>query len=172
MVYEIMKKPALVLLLAAVLMSQGCSRMKEIRVISCRPESVSVQGLRGIHAEASVEVDNPARTIYMSDIEGTVYAGEDVIGHFTAGDVTLEGRTSSACPVSLDFTLDRSVSIIGLLSIVRSLDADDIVLDLSLKARTKGGVSKKDRLKRLPVSHLVGNAGFAGNLEDIRDILL
>ena len=62
MVYEIMKKPALVLLLAAVLMSQGCSRMKEIRVISCRPESVSVQGLRGIHAEASVEVDNPART--------------------------------------------------------------------------------------------------------------
>lgn len=172
MLYAIMKKSALALLLSALFVIQGCSGMKEIRVVSCRPESVSMHGLRGMQAVLSVEVDNPARTISISDIEGALYAGDQLLGHFTSGSVTLEGRVRASVPVSVDFVLDKSVSIIGLLSMARSLDPDDITMDLSLKAKIKGGVSKKVRLEKVPVVYFMGDAGFLKNLDGIRNMFL
>ena len=146
--------------------------MKDIRVVSCRPESVSMHGLRGMQAVLSVEVYNPARTIFKSDKEGALYAEDQLLGHFTSENVTLEGRVCASVPVSVDFTLDKSVSIIGLLSMARGLDPDDITMDISLKAKIKGGVSKKVRLEKVPVVYFMGDAGFLNSLDGIRNMFL
>ena len=65
-------KPLIAAVLLALAVCQGCARFKEIRIVSCGVESVSVKGFKGASAVLSVEVDNPATALTLSDIRGTL----------------------------------------------------------------------------------------------------
>ena len=117
-------KSLLAAVLMAVLMLQGCARFRDIRIVSCGVESVSMQGLRSVEAILSVGVDNPAAALELSAIEGTLNMGDDVLGTFSAGNFSIDRKTVSECQVPVSFTLDRQVSLLSLLPLVRELDPD------------------------------------------------
>lgn len=160
------------LLLAALLMMQGCAKMKQIRIVSCDVESVSMHGMRGLSAVLSAGVDNPAATLELSDIEGTLYAGNDVLGSFSAGSLTLAGRSVSENSVPVDFTLDRSVSFMEIVSLLRNLDLEGITMDISFRAKIKGGVARKMKFVRIPVSRLASGSDIMDSLSGIRNFFI
>ncbi|MBO8456277.1 MAG: LEA type 2 family protein [Bacteroidetes bacterium] len=163
---------AFAVLLAALLMMQGCAKLKQIRIVSCGVESVSLHGMRGVSAVLSVDVDNPAATVEMSDVEGTLYVGNDVLGSFSAGSFSLAGRGVSENSVPVDFTLDRSVSFMEIVALLRDLDLDSVTMDISFRAKVKGGVSKKMRFERIPASRLVSGNDIMDSLGGIRNFFI
>lgn len=166
------KRTALAALLGMLLLIQGCARLKQINVVSCKVESVSMRGLRGVSAVLSVGVDNPAAAFGISDMEGTVYVGNDVLGSFSADEFQVAGRCVSENNVPVDFTLDRSVSFMEILSLLRNMDLDMVTMDISFRAKVKGGVSKKMRFERLPASRLISGADVMEGLDGIRNFLV
>lgn len=141
----------LIAVLAAFLV-QGCANFKDIRIVSCRVESVSLKGLRGAEAALSVGVDNPAAPMTLSDITGRILLEDRSLGTFSAEPVSIEGRTMSECPVKVTFSLDNSISLMELVPMVRSLDMGSVTADVSLKVRVRKGVSKRVTLEKMPLS--------------------
>lgn len=160
------------MIVAVLLLLPGCARLKQIRIVSCGVESVSMRGMRGVSAVISVSADNPAATLSLSGIEGTVYVGNDVLGSFTAGSVVLAGKSVSENSVPVDFTLDRSVSFMEILTLLRTMDLDSVTMDISFRAKVKGGVSKKMELKRIPASRLVSGNDIRRSLDGIRNFFV
>ena len=141
-----------VIILAVLLAFPGCSSYRDIRIMSCSLESISPTGLKSVDAGFSVDVYNPAREMQITDIEGTVYYGDEEFGHFTAAPVTVPGRATSDVPVELSAALDGSLGIMQLMSMASRFNPDGFTVDVSLKIRIKGGVKKKIGLKGLPVA--------------------
>lgn len=166
------RRTALAALLGVLLLMQGCARLKQIRIVSCEVESVSLHGMRGVSAVLSVGVDNPAAALEMSDIEGTMYVGNDVLGRFSAGELQIAGRSVSENRVPVDFTLDRSVSFMEIVSLLRDMDLDMVTMDISFRAKVKGGVSKKMEFGRIPASRLISGTDVLDGLDGIRNFLV
>lgn len=166
------RRAALAALLGVLLLIQGCAKLKQIQIVSCDVESVSLRGMRGLSAVLSVDVDNPAAAVGMSDIEGTVYVGNDVLGSFTAGELQIAGRSVSENKVPVDFTLDRSVSFMEIVSLLRDMDLDRVTMDISFRAKVKGGVSKTMRFTRIPASRLVSGKDVLDGLDGIRNFFV
>lgn len=164
-------KSLLAAVLMAVLMLQGCARFRDIRIVSCGVESVSMQGLRSVEAILSVGVDNPAAALELSGIEGTLNMGDDVLGTFSAGNFSIDRKTVSECQVPVSFTLDRQVSLLSLLPLVRELDPDSFSVDMSLRVKVKNGVSRKIRLENVPVSYLFKDSSAMSGI-DFKGIFL
>lgn len=163
---------AFALLLAMVLMIQGCAGLKQIRMVSCGVESVSLRGMRGVSAVLSVKVDNPAATVDLSGIEGTLYVGDDVLGTFSAGALSLSGRSVSENKVPVDFTLDRTVPFMEIVSLLRSMDLGGITLDISFKAKVKGGVFRKMKFEGIPAARLMSGNDVMDSLGGIRNFFV
>lgn len=166
------RRTVLAALLGVLLLMQGCAGLKKIRIVSCEVESVSLRGLRGVSAVLSVGVDNPSAAIVLSDIEGTMYVGNDVLGSFSAGELRIAGRSMTENSVPVDFTLDRSVSFMEIVSLLRDMDLDMVTMDISFRAKVKGGIAKKMEFKRIPASRLVSAADVLGGLDGIRNFLV
>lgn len=165
------KKTALLAVALIIVLCQGCTRLRDIRVVSCGVESVSIQGMRGLSAVLGVGVDNPAGTMTLSEISGRAYIQDRLLGEFSSDDVEIAGRTVSECRIPVTFTLDRDISLLGLLPLVRSLDTGSVTVDISMKVKMKGGVSKRFRFERLPVSHILRDSNLQGD-PHIRDLFL
>ena len=78
--------------LAAAFLLPACSGYKDIRVDSCRLESISPSGFKAVDAGFSMQVSNPVKELVFSDIAGTVYFDGEELGNFEAPDVTVPGK--------------------------------------------------------------------------------
>ena len=72
-----MRKFAIILLAAiTVILAGGCSKMKNVRVTSCKLESVSPSGLRSLDARLGIGIENPGREFTISGIGAGYTTGE------------------------------------------------------------------------------------------------
>ena len=140
--------------LAAAFLLPACSGYKDIRVDSCRLESISPSGFKAVDAGFSMQVSNPVKELVFSDIAGTVYFDGEELGNFEAPDVTVPGKSVSDVHVELTATLSRSFNIMQLMSMVSGMNPDKFTLDVSMKIRVKGGISRKIRIEDVPVESL------------------
>lgn len=139
---------------AAVLLLSGCSGYKDIRVDSCRLESISPVGFKAVEAGFSMQVHNPAKELVFSDIEGTVYLDGSELGNFEAPDVTVPGRTVSDVHVDLTATLSQSFSLMQLMSLASGAGPGKFTMDISMRVKIRGGIGRKVCLEDVPVESL------------------
>lgn len=143
-------------ILAAVLASTaGCVNFSKLKVSSFHIDSVTPSGLRSVAGTASVTVDNPSREFAIYDVAGTVDYDGRILGSFTIDPVTVRARTEATYTLDGDMTLDRSVSIMGILSFADGMDFDRMTVDVSLMVKAKGGAPKKIRMDDVPVKQIV-----------------
>ena len=50
----------------------GCGKINQIKVTSCGVESITPIGFRGVKAELSMTIDNPAMQFVLTDIKGVL----------------------------------------------------------------------------------------------------
>ena len=148
------------LAVVAVMLLTGCSGYKDIRVDSCRLESISPVGLKALDAGFSVSVDNPVKEILISDIDGTVYYDGGEFGHFEAPPVTVPGKSVSDVRVDVRAALSKSLTLMQVMSMATAFDPSEFTVDISLTVKVKGGLKKKVELKGLPVDQFFRKTSY------------
>ena len=92
--------------------------------------------------------------IPVEDVLDCLYFDGEELGNFEAPDVTVPGKSVSDVHVDLTATLSRSFNIMQLMSMVSGMNPDKFTLDVSMKIRVKGGISRKIRIEDVPVESL------------------
>ena len=149
---SLFKVLALAVLLA---LSFSCARYKDISVTSCEVVSLSPNGLRAVDAVLSVGVHNPTVAFTLSDIAGTVREGENVIATFEGGPVSVERKSDQEYDLPCTLTLDESLSLFQVLSIIKKRDFSAFTVDVSGWVTLKNGLRKKLEFNDVPVSSLL-----------------
>lgn len=146
----------IILVMAAMLVSlTGCGKFKDIKVNSAKVEKVSPYGLRGVDVGIAVEVDNPAAEIKLSDMAADVeYCGK-VLGKVTVDPFTMKGRSVETYHLNARLTLDENVSLYDALMLLDKGFMDKCLVDITVKGKLKGGLSKTIRKNDVPLKKLV-----------------
>ena len=84
------------LLLALLLGLTGCKDIRDIRVTSVEVESLSPRGFKSVDVFLKVGVDNPAKQVKISEIDGSVKHSGKVIGKLAMDSFILGARTTDA----------------------------------------------------------------------------
>ena len=82
------------LLLALLLGLTGCKDIRDIRVTSVEVESLSPRGFKSVDVFLKVGVDNPAKQVKISEIDGSVKHSGKVIGKLAMDPVILVARST------------------------------------------------------------------------------
>ena len=136
----------------------GCGKFKEIKVKSVKIEKVSPYGLRGLDVKLGVNIENPAPQVKLSDMEAVVkYCGK-VLGVVTVDPFTMKGRTTETYHLKAKMTLDKEVSLYDMLMFLDKNYMDKCLVDITVKGKLKGGLSKTIVEKDVPLKKLVKNA--------------
>lgn len=138
----------------------GCTSLKDIRNIrieSFNIKSLSIKGLDSVEAIASVSVDNPAKDISVSGIDGTLYKSGKNLGTFTIAPFEIGGRGLDTATVSCSLKLSPDLSPLALMSLARDFDISDCTMDVNARARIGKSPWKKFELKDIPVKNIINS---------------
>lgn len=146
---------ALTLIAVMVLLAGGCGRFQDIRPVSANVESFQPEGFRSLSMIVSVEFDNPAPQVTVSEIKGAVMHSGKVLGRVAIDPFTLEARKQKHYTLKATITLDETQSLMGLMSVVTDDFIDKCTVDISAKASLKSGASRDLGVKELPLSKIL-----------------
>ena len=144
--------------LASVLVTfllSGCFRLSEIRVGDVKVESVSMSGLRSIGGTVSVHVDNHAGQMSLDEIQGELIYFGKVIGMLALDPFIIDARTARRYDLNGKFTLSADITALDLMMMLRQKDIDEFKMNVSAKARTKGGISRTLKYDDIPAGDLM-----------------
>lgn len=157
-----MRKFAIILLAAiTVILAGGCSKMKNVRVTSCKLESVSPSGLRSLDARLGIGIENPGREFTISGIGGRIYYRGDALADFTADSVTVEKGFSGQCSVAVSATLTEGVSMLSLLGTARGFDRKLVTVDVEALVRS-GALKRRYRQEGISLDRIADAVNSLG----------
>lgn len=149
------ERTLLLVLCVLVLCLSGCNKVKQIKVTSVGLESVTPRGLRGLEAGLAVGIDNPAFSVDLSDIEGTLKCSGKVLGRMSLDPFTLHGRSAEIYHLKALVSLERGVGFQDLLPLLKVEMLEQCTFDVSFRVTLKKGTSKRFDLKDIPVKKLL-----------------
>ena len=144
------------LAVAVLLMSlTGCGNFKDIKVNSANIENISPYGLRGVDVAIAIEVDNPASQIKLSDMKAVLKYSGKVLGNVTVDPFTMKGRTAHTYHLKAKVKLDEDVSLYDMLMFLDKDYMDKCKVDITVKGKLRGGLSKTMTKKDIPLKKLL-----------------
>lgn len=154
----------LLILLAIVALAAGCNKIREINVTSFQVESFSPNGLRSVDAVVAIGVHNPTVAFTISDLKGTVRKGDGVLAVLDGGPVAVEKKSDRVYRVPCSVTLGESLSFFQVLSLLKNMDLDGCVVDVSALVSLSNGLKKTLEYKDIPVRDLLEKSRVLDNL--------
>ena len=146
---------AIVFLLVAAV---ACGRFEDIRINSCKLDSASPRGLTAVDAVLDVEIDNPATSFTVSDIQGVVLRnGIDSLIFITGGPVDVQRRSVQSYKVPCTATLGRNVGLFELLNVVNSKDYEGYTLEVEMEVSLKNGIKRTVKLDPFQLADLLND---------------
>ena len=143
----------MVFLLAAMV---SCGRFEDIRINSCKLDSATPRGFTAVDAVLDVEIDNPATSFTISDIQGVVLRdGVDSVIFVTGGPVDVKKRSVQSYKVPCTATLGRSMGLLDLLNVMNNKDYDGFTLELQMDVSLKNGIKRQIKLDPFNVEDLL-----------------
>lgn len=136
----------------------SCGRFDDIKVNSANIENIQPYGLKGLDMTLKIEVDNPAAQVSLSEMEAVVKNSGKVIGRVTVDPFTMKARRVEMYDLKARMTLDQSVSLFDILMLFDKGTLETCVVDVTLKARLKSGVSRTLNEKDIPLKKLIDYA--------------
>ncbi len=136
----------------------GCNykKLKEIKATGWSVNSVSLRGLRSLDANVSIELDNPAMGVTLSDIQGLIYFDGEPFVHYTVNELKLDAKCVKTYSSDCSLVLDTSKNILDVLAILPEMSSKHLTTDISAKARIKAGLTKTFSFKNVPIKRLLG----------------
>lgn len=154
----------LLVLLTLLVLAAGCNKFNEIAVTSFQVESFSPNGLRAVDAIVSVGVHNPTVSFTISDLKGTVRKEDTVLATLEGGPVTVAKKSDQVYQLPCSVTLDDHLSLFQVLNLLRNMDFDGCVVDVSALVTLSNGLKKTLVYNDIPVRDLVEKGRLSGSL--------
>ena len=134
----------------------SCGRFEDIRINSCKLDSATPRGFTAVDAVLDVEIDNPATSFTISDIQGVVLRdGVDSVIFVTGGPVDVKKRSVQSYKVPCTATLGRSMGLLDLLNVMNNKDYDGFTLELQMDVSLKNGIKRQIKLDPFNVEDLL-----------------
>lgn len=163
MVHIHIKRLPVLVLLALTLCLGGCRGVRDIKVTSLNLESVSLRGLKGIDLFVAVGVDNPARQVGLSDIEGSLVHSGKVIGRVAVAPFILTARSSETYNLKASVSLVQGAGIKELMAIAAPGGLDGCTVSLTAKATYGKRTVVPVRMNDVPLKELLEHIGYEKN---------
>ena len=154
-VKKLVHKLSLALLCAATLCLSGCGDIRDLEVTSVQVESVAPNGLRGVNVWLAVGIDNPAFQVGLSEIEGSLKLSGKVLGRMTMDPFTLQARSAEIYHLRTSLNIEQGVTLTEILALMDMETLNKCMVDVSVKATLKGGVSKRLNFNDIPLTDLL-----------------
>ena len=143
----------MVILLVA---AASCGRFEDIRINSCRLSSATPRGFTAVDAVLDVEIDNPATSFTISDIQGVVLRdGVDSVIFVNGGPVDVKKRSVQTYQVPCTATLGRSMGLLDFLNILNNNEYEGLTLELQMDASLKNGIKRQINMGPFSVEDLL-----------------
>ncbi len=152
-----MKSRSFILLAFTALLLCSCAgNLKDIRVTSCKVASIKPSGLAKIEARVEIGIDNPAKELHLSDIEGLASFKEEPCLNFSAEDIIIEKQTEKKYDVVITGRLNKDFDFLQLLTLIGEKPRfDDVSLDISCRATLSSGLGRKIEYKDIPLGDII-----------------
>lgn len=148
------KRTGWLLLIILFLSLASCRKYEQIRIVSAKVESLSMNGLRSADIVMSVEVSNPAGRILLEDASGTLKRFGKVLGNVSLAPLEVRPRTVGTYRVEARLTLDMGVGFTELMSLMDIRKLKECTVDISAKGKVAGTRVRKE-LKDIPLKKLL-----------------
>ena len=119
--------------------SCGVYKVKDIKINSFDVKYVTPTSARSLDAVLLLGIHNPATSITISNLEGTVKYGEKEIAVVQAGTIPLDKKSDKVYEVPCTATLKDGVSLLNLLPILAMQDPENLSADVQLRVALKNG---------------------------------
>lgn len=146
---------SLALLCAVALFLSGCGNIKDLEVTSVEIESIAPNGLRGVNVWLAVGIDNPAFQVSLSEIEGSLKLSGKVLGRMAMDPFVLRARSAEIYHLRTSLNIEQGVTLTEILPLMDMETLNKCMVDVSVKATLKGGVSKHLNFNDIPLTDLL-----------------
>ena len=154
-VKKLLQKLSFALLCVAALCLSGCGDIRDLEVTSVQVESIYPNGLRGVIVGLAVGIDNPAFQVGLSEIEGTLKLSGKVLGRMAMDPFVLHARSAETYHLKASVNIEQGVSLAELLALTDMETLNKCMVDVSVKATLKGGISKRLKFNDIPLTNLL-----------------
>lgn len=151
-------KRVIAILAICVLALSGCaSGFKEIKITSCKLDSITPMGISSLEAKVELGLHNPTVQFTLSNVHGALKLGDKPYLLLTTGDVTVAANSDAIYPLEVLGTLAEGANPFVVLSVLtrKDLDFSDFKADVCAHITLKNGTGKDIELKDLPLKNLV-----------------
>ena len=142
-------------MLALMLCLTGCKGVKDIRVTSVELESFSTKGLKSMDIFVKVGVDNPAKQVKISEIDGSLKHSGKVIGKLAVDPLILGAKTSDLYTLKANLSLAQGAGLKELMVLATPGGLEGCTVDLSAKATYGKGTVMPLKMKDIPLKELL-----------------
>ena len=141
--------------LAVMFCLTGCKDVKDIKVTSVEVESISARGLRSVDIFLKVGVDNPAKQVRVSEIEGSLVQSGKVIGKLAMDPFVLLARSSETYTLKANVSLAKGAGLKDLMLLADQKGLNECTVDISAKAAYGKGAPMPVKMKNIPLKELL-----------------
>ena len=153
-----MKHRGLVFLLIAFMLAlAGCKDIKDIRVTSVKLESISMRGFKSVDLHLSAEVDNPARQIKLTEIDGSLIYSGKVIGRLAMDPFILAPKSLEIYNLKANVALAQGAGFKDLMILADPVKLNECTVDVSAKATYGKGAPMYVKRKNIPLKELLNS---------------
>ena len=142
-------------MLAVMFCLTGCKSVKDIQVTSVDVESVSLKGMKGLDIFLKVGVDNPAKQVKISEIEGSLMHSGKVIGKLAMDPFILGARTADIYTLKANISLAKGAGFKELMLLAAPDGLDGCTVDFSAKATYGKVTTMPIKMKDIPLKELL-----------------
>ena len=154
-VKKISLKTASFLVMAVMICLTGCRNIKDIRVTSVQVESVSMKGFKSLDLFLSVGVENPARQVRLSEIDGSLIHSGKIIGKLAMDPFVLLARSSETYTLKANVSLAKGAGLKDLMLLADQKGLNECTVDISAKAAYGKGAPMPVKMKNIPLKELL-----------------
>ena len=152
-----MRRIKLITALVLCVFATGCRALRnvdKIAVTSVGIQSVNPTSSRSAEAVLLLEIDNPSLSFTASDINGTVkYKGKQM-GSFTAGRLSVIGRTKQVYELPCTARLSEDVSVLEVMRILSKNSFEGATADVDVHVNV-GKLGKTLKFRELDLNELM-----------------
>lgn len=142
-------------MLAVMLCLTGCKGVKDINVTSVELESISMRGLKSLDIYLKVGVDNPAKQVKISDIEGSLKHSGKIIGKLAMDSFILGGKTSDIYTLKANVSLAQGAGLKDFMVLTDKKGLNQCTVDISAQAKYGKNAPVQIRRKDIPLKELL-----------------
>ena len=142
-------------ILSVILCLTGCKGVKDIEITSVEFESATLNGFKSVEVFLKVGVDNPAKQMRISEIDGSLIHSGKVIGKLAMDPFILGARTSDIYMLKANVSLAQGAGLKELMVLASPDGLNGCTVDFSAKATVGKSAKMPVKMKDIPLKELL-----------------